>query len=119
MSAITESDLLQKAKSILESEGVELEGESLTDSQLLKDFILPGLKSSKEVLSSIYAFKPRKRGDFIGKFKSKIQEKIVNTVVNVMEKQSMKQQKFNELVYQAIEKLITENETLREQLKNR
>lgn len=106
-------ELLDKVNSLLKEEGIDNSVNDIDNSTLLKEYLLPGLKSSKDVLGSLYSFKSRERGGFIGKVKTKVQGLIINTVINVIEKQSMKQQKFNELTYKAIEALIKENEELR------
>lgn len=112
------SNLISKAEEILENEDPNFNKNDLTPEQMLKDFILPGLKNSKDTLASIYDFKSRDRSGFLGGLKTAFQNKIINTVINVIEKPSMKQQKFNELTYKAIEALIAENEELKRRLKS-
>ena len=107
-------ELLKNAEEILKNEGVDLSQK--TDSETLKEYILPAMESSKDILSSVYAFNSRSREGFLGKIKTKIQQKIIFTVINVIEKQSMRQQKFNELTFRAVEKLIAENETLKKEI---
>ena len=51
------------------------------------------------------------------KLKSWLQNKIIFTTVNVIEKPSQKQQKFNELVYKALEILIKENNEFKREKK--
>ncbi len=109
-------EILKRTKELLAEEGIDLENKEITSEEMLREFILPGIKNSKDVLSSIYTFKSRKRGGALGNFKTKLQNKIINTVINVIEKQGMKQQKFNELTYRAIEKLIEENNYLRNEI---
>ncbi len=109
--------LLKNAKNVLEQEGTEVNDLNKSPEEVLKEFILPGLKNSKDTLGSIYTFQTRQRQGFLGKLKTLIQDKLVNTTINVVEKQSMKQQKFNELTFRAIEKLIEENKELREKIK--
>lgn len=109
-------DLLQKAEDYLANEGVDVSGKS--NSETLKEYILPAMESSKDVLSAIYAFQSRGRAGFLGKIKTFVQRKIIFTVINVIEKQSMRQQKFNELTYRAVEKLIAENESLKKELED-
>lgn len=109
-------ELIERAEKVLESEGTVLEKKS--DAETLSEYILPAMSASKDILSTIYAFASRKREGFLGKIKTKVQQKIVLTVVNVIEKQSMRQQKFNELTYKAIEKLTAENQSLRLELES-
>lgn len=112
-------EMLNTTNHILSEEGVD-SNDTKNPTEALKNFILPGLNSSKDTLSSIY-YKSRSREGFVGKVKTKIQGVIINTVINVVERQSMKQQKFNGLVYKAVEALEKENEELRmkiEELRN-
>ncbi len=104
-------EMLNTTNQILSEEGVDSKDMN-NPNEALKSFILPGLNSSKDTLSSIY-YKSRIRGGFVGKLKTKIQSIIINTVINVVERQSMKQQKFNGLVYKAVETLEKENKELR------
>lgn len=109
-----EQELLNKSKELLEMEGVNFDETNKSTAEMLEEFVLPGLKASKDTLQSIYAMQVRERGGFMGKMKSMIQRKLVNTTINVIEKQAMRQQKFNELTFRAIELLIKENKELRE-----
>ena len=111
-------EILEKVDEILKEEG-SFNSETKSNSEILEEFILPSLEGSKDVLSSIYSFQVRERKGFIGKLKSMFQNKIVNTSINVIEKQSMKQQKFNELTFKAIGYLIEENKRLREEIKRK
>lgn len=101
-------ELIKKVDNILEKEGRVNDNLPEDPMELLEKFILPGLKNSKDTLKSVYSFKSRERAGFFGKIKAKIQNKIINTVINVIERQSSQQQKFNDLVYKAIETLAME-----------
>lgn len=111
--SINSQKLVSKAKKILDTEGETLP--MLESSDELQEFVLPGMKNSKDTMASIY-FKSRDRKGLVGKIKTKIQTMIINTVINVIEKQSMKQQKFNTLTYKAIETLVEENTKLKEEI---
>jgi len=113
---MTPEELMQNAKTVLENEGELSSADNLSTDQVLKEFILPGLKNSKDTLSSIYTFKSRNREGFFGRFKTFLQSKIIYTVINVIERPSMKQQKYNVLLYKAIENLVKENEELKAEL---
>ena len=115
--SLNDKEVLKKVRKVLEDEGYEFEDKNKSEQEILEEFILPGLKNSKGVLESLYSFQTRKREGLIGRIKSLIQNKIIGTVVNVIEKQSMKQQKFNELTYRAVERLVEENKKLKEKLK--
>ncbi|MEP7103787.1 MAG: hypothetical protein ABI721_03700 [Candidatus Dojkabacteria bacterium] len=110
--ALTEEQILKKTRELLLEEGIDLDRTDKTASEMLEEFILPGLKGSKDTLESIYYMQAKDRGGFLGKIKSIVQRKLINTTINVIEKQSMRQQKFNELTYKAIELLIEENKNL-------
>ncbi|BCX13545.1 MAG: hypothetical protein KatS3mg085_077 [Candidatus Dojkabacteria bacterium] len=107
-----DSEMLRsKAKSILKKEGKLKE----SNENFLKNFILPGLEASKNILETIY-FKPPKRFGLMGKIKTFVQEKIIFTTINVIEKPSMRQQKFNNLTFKAIEEITKEIENLKSDL---
>jgi hypothetical protein len=108
--------LLKNAQNILKKEGATVT--EVDNETTLKTYILPAMQSSKDILSTIYGFNSRNREGFLGKIKTKIQQKIIFTVINVIEKQSMRQQKFNELTYKAIEKLVEENENLKKEIES-
>lgn len=112
--AYNSEQILNTTNQILSEEGVD-SSDIKNPTEALKNFILPGLNSSKDTLSSIY-YKSRTREGIVGKMKTKIQGVIINTVINVVERQSMKQQKFNGLVYKAVEALEKENEELRSEI---
>jgi hypothetical protein len=112
----TEKEILEKVKTMLKEEGINLDDSTKSSGEMLEDFILPGLKSSKDTLQAIYAMQVRDRGGLLGKIKSLFQRKLVNNTINVIEKQSMRQQKFNELSFRAIELLIKENKELKQRL---
>ena len=107
--------IVKSAEEALKQEGKIFQESENGSADLLAKFILPGLVNSKDTLGDIY-FKVRSRGGFVGKIKSKIQSVIVSTTINVVEKQSMKQQKFNSLTTKAIEALVQENEELKKRL---
>lgn len=109
-----EDKLLKDVKEILKGEGVE--EKVMTRDEVYKEFLLPGLNNSKNILEPLYSFKVNSKSGIIGKLKMAVQSKIVNTCINVLERQSIKQQKFNELTFRSIEKLIEENRELRKKI---
>lgn len=111
-------ELMVKVNQYLENEG-SVSKQELSSTEVLDEFILPGLKASKDVLSTVYSFQVRNRTGFVGKAKNLLQTKIVNTIINVLEKTSMRQQKFNELTYRAIEALVAENQELKKKLSSK
>jgi hypothetical protein len=107
-------ELLERAENYLKD--INKFSEKKDNHATLTEYILPAMEASKDTISSIYGFTTRKREGFFGKIKSLIQNKIVFTVINVIEKQSTKQQKFNELTFRAVENLIQENSELKSQI---
>jgi hypothetical protein len=110
-------NILENVKKILIEEGANINEKNDDPEYLLSEFVLPGLSNSKDILSALYSFQTRERSGFLGKMKSLVQRKLVNIMIGTMEKQSMKQQKFNDLTVKAIEILIEENRSLKERLK--
>lgn len=104
---INKQEILQKIGEIIEEEGLSSNNDLCTE-ELFKEFILPSLEQSKQTLSSLYKFEVKNYGGIFGKIKYKIITKIKNIVINVVERESMRQQKFNELVYQSMLLLVDE-----------
>jgi len=112
MKTPTKEEILEKVNKFLKEEGLDNWGDK-TPEKLLEEFILPGLQNSKNTLASLYQYSPTDKAGFVGNLKNKILHKVKNITLNVMERQSMRQQKFNELAYQAILQLVEENKKLR------
>jgi hypothetical protein len=108
----TSDELLKKVDEFLESEGT-VSDSNMTTAELLEEYILPAMKQSKSTLGSIYDYQPRNKSGFIGNLRNKAINKIKNVVVSTMEKPMIKQQKYNELLFKAVEALIEENKKLR------
>ena len=98
----TEKEILSNINKLIEEEGFT----SKTNDdpiEKLEKFILPGLLNSKSTLSSIYNWEPStNKYGILGKLKVFILRRLKNIIVNVFERNAMKQQKFNDLVYEAI-----------------
>ncbi len=113
-----EQTLLKNANNILSmEEGINSEVE-VSGKSKLTDFVLPGMLSSKNTLGSLYKFEPASKRGVVGKIKQKILTKMKNIVLNVVERESMKQQKFNELTYNAIDLLNSRINELDEKIKS-
>ncbi|MCA9381177.1 hypothetical protein KC678_02840 [Candidatus Dojkabacteria bacterium] len=104
---INKEEVLKRIGELIEDEGISTKS-NLSTEELFKEFILPSLDQSKQTLSSLYKFEVKNYSGIFGKLKSKIINKIKNIVINVVERESMRQQKFNELVYQSLLLLIDE-----------
>lgn len=109
--------LLEKAKEFGKQNGL-VEGSDPSMNDKLRSSILPALAASRSVQDSLYSWKPRQGGSFTRRLKSSLLSKIKMVVVNVLERFVNKQQKYNELTYQAIVELASENAKLREQISN-
>ncbi|MDQ6984750.1 MAG: hypothetical protein Q9M91_08030 [Candidatus Dojkabacteria bacterium] len=112
---MSDNGLLERVNKVLEDEGTSVAAKK-TNSEILSELIIPALENSKDTLSSLYSYEPPKRAGLISKAKRLFLTRIRNITFNIVEKQSMRQQKFNELTFKAIEALQKENEELREQL---
>jgi hypothetical protein len=106
--------ILQKVNKVLEEDGMQVP--ELTPEQKLHEYILPGMQSAKATLASLYSYKPKQYSGILGSIKYKILNKLKHVVLNVVERESMRQQKFNELTTKAIEALLEENKMLKEKL---
>ncbi len=109
-------EMLETISMILEEEGNPINQKNLAGVELIESYILPGLENSKNTLSSLYKFQPASKKGFLGKIKYAILIRLRNIVFNVVEKQSMRQQKFNELTFKAIQELVRENKELKTKL---
>lgn len=98
-----EEKFLDKTAKLLELQGETIDNKPQSEEEMLISYIIPGLENSKEILSGIYSQKTRSRKGFLGRIKSFLHQKLINIVINVIERPMVKQQKFNELTYKAIE----------------
>lgn len=102
-----EKTILGKVEKYLEQKDPFFKKESLSEEEFLAQYLLPSLENSKDILDGLYSSNNvKERRGLFGKIKTKIERKIVNIVINVIERQSAKQQKFNELTFRAIELLV-------------
>lgn len=106
--------LLKNVDSILEAEGVQLD--DLSTQEKLQEFVFPGIENAKSTLSSLHKYKPQTGKSIPQKIKSYILMKIRNIVVNTVEAESMRQQKYNDMVYQALLLMHEENQVLRSKI---
>lgn len=99
-------ELIAKSEYMLEQEG--LNATTIQDPLLkLEAYIIPGLENSKNILGSLYLWEPSQKNGLIGKLKNSILVRIRNIVLNVLERQVMRQQKFNDLMFESV-KAISE-----------
>lgn len=98
---IDSKDILQKVGAILEDEKQDIQ-KQLQGYEKLDQYIIPALEKNKNTLASLYQFAPKTRQGIVGKIKGKILQKLHNVVINAVERESMRQQKYNDLLYQAI-----------------
>lgn len=110
---VSSQNLLKNVDKILEEEGNLREIKPKSPIEILEELIMPAMEISKDTLSSLYSYEPPTKVGIIGKLKNKVLFRLRNIIFNVVEKQSMRQQKHNELVYKAIQQLIEENKSLK------
>lgn len=94
---------LAKTAKLLELQGETIDNKPQSEEEMLISYILPGMENSKEILSGIYSQKTRSRKGILGRIKGFLHQKLINIVINVIERPMLKQQKFNDLTYKAIE----------------
>ena len=110
----TSDQILESTNQFLDSLGLLEEGDSDQD-KLTK--LLEVLAKSRNTQSAFYGWEPPHGGGFLRKIKNKIQLVIKNIILNTLEKYVMRQQKYNEVVYQTMMELVEENKRLREAAK--
>lgn len=114
----SKDELLTKLKTYLQNElGID-ESSKPSDSELLRNYIIPALESSKSTLESLVVRSGRKRPGFLGKIKDKIENIVKNIALGLIEKTESKQNKFNEMIYRAVIILSEENITLKKELED-
>jgi hypothetical protein len=116
---VEKENLLKKVNEILENEGELIENNSKNSLDAIEENIIPAMANAKNTLASLYKYAPKDKKGLIGKLKNGILGRLKNITLNVVERQSMQQQKFNELTYNAIELLLKENKELREKLEDK
>lgn len=98
---MTSEEIIKKIEMMLEEEQRSIPKEISSEEKLTK-YILPALEKNKSTLANLYQYAPKTAQGIFGKLKAKILLKLRNVTINTVERESMRQQKFNELVYQAI-----------------
>ena len=110
---MTKERLLEKVNNVLKEEQVNFS--NIPNDEKLNSYIIPSLEQSKNTLSNLYKYEPIGKGVF-RKLKVMIFSKLKNIVINIVEKESTRQQKFNELAFQAICLIAEENKELKKKL---
>ncbi len=106
--------LLGDIRSELKAEGVKLNS-SQDQQELIDKYIIPALESSKDIQRHLYTGFTSD-GNMLRRIKNKVIQKIANVTRNTVEKSFMKQQKFNDNVFQLLGYLLNENKKLKEEL---
>jgi len=84
---------------------------------ILEEDVLPVLKVNKNILENLYSWDYKKTNKGLAiKIKNYFKKIIKNIVINIIERVEIKQAKFNEITYNAIEILIKENRDLKKQI---
>lgn len=107
--------LLKNVKYVLENEGTQTQKE-MTSLEKLYKYLIPAMQNSKDTLEVLYDYKPREKSGIVGRLKNKILNKLKNVTLSTIEKQAIRQQKYNDLVFQAIENLSKEIEAIKTQI---
>lgn len=110
MATPSASELLANVQSVLQSEGSVAES---SNKDKLRELILPALESTRNTHSALYGYEPPHASGFVRKLKNFVLSKFRNVTINVLEQQVMKQQKFNELTYQALLEMSQELDRLK------
>ncbi|MCA9379142.1 hypothetical protein KC640_01825 [Candidatus Dojkabacteria bacterium] len=116
MTTPSSEEILAKTRELLKNEGYDLEDNSTGDK--LDKLIIPALAASRNVQGALYSYEPAYGSSIVRKLKNFVLGKLRNITVAVVEKAIMRQQKVNELTYQAILELQKENAQLRKQLES-
>jgi hypothetical protein len=109
-------EILAKATDFLQTQGVDNEGQPSTPEEKMAQ-IMEALTKARNTQSALYSWEPPSGGGLARKVKNTIQLKLKNIILNALEKYVARQQKFNEIAYQAIVALHEENLHLTEKLK--
>lgn len=105
----TSGQLLDHVNQVLETEGILTGNNSdMTAIEKIEKLILPALENSKNIQSSLYAYQPTPGKGFMRKVKNTILSKVRNITIAVLERTIMRQQKVNELTFQALTELVKE-----------
>ena len=107
MAAPSSTEILNKTRVVLESEGVKIDRNKDTDA--LGNQILPAMASMRDIQTPLYSWEPIGRGGV----KRGILVRMRNIIVNVLERTIMRQQKYNELTYQAILELQSQLDAIK------
>jgi hypothetical protein len=107
MAAPSSNEILSKTRVILESEGIKIDRDKDTD--VLSNQILPAMASMRDIQTPLYSWEPIGRGGA----KRNLLVKMRNIIVNVLERTIMRQQKYNELTYQAILELQSQLDAIK------
>ena len=107
-------EILDNVDELLADEGMAVD--SGDKGSRLETHILPVLEKSRDIQSYLYSYEPPHAKGSVRNLKNTFLSKMRNIIINVMERVTMRQQKFNELTYQALVELQKENQELREQV---
>ena len=102
--------ILQNTRDILKTEGVQ---QSVNSGDTLASQVLPAMASTRDIQSAFYSFAPPKVKSPISAGKNAVLRRMKNIVINIMERTVMRQQKYNELTYQAILELKAQIDELK------
>jgi hypothetical protein len=108
-------EVIERTREFLRSQGLLNTPEEETR-KLEKVMVILG--KARNTQSSFYDWEPSHGGGITRKIKNKLQMKLKNIILNTLEKYVMRQQKYNEVVFQGVTELYKQNLELKEQLKS-
>lgn len=108
------AQILQNADDLLTAEGYENAADGSRDK--LRDLVIPALTSAKDIQTSFYSWQPTQGNALIRVGKSLVLGRLKNIIINVLDKMVTRQQKYNELMFQAVQELAKENAELKAKL---
>lgn len=100
---------MQNVEEVLKNEGLDTDHNSnMSPVEKLEKLIIPAFENSRNIQSSLYAYQPTPGSGFVRKVKNTILSKVRNITIAVLERTIMRQQKVNELTYQALLEIVKE-----------
>jgi hypothetical protein len=108
------AELRSRAEQVLADQAYSSLTPANTDK--LSAYILPAMQHSKNIQSGLYSWEPPVGGGRWRQIKNWILLKCKSVVVNILERSFVRQQKYNELNYQALEILQQRIQHLESQL---
>lgn len=110
---LQQDELVEKLDKYLDDSGV-FTPDQAGESDLYEQ-ALPAMEATKSILQDVYAYQPP-TGGWWRQIKNKIIGLIRNITISTVELVVIKQNKYNEINYRLISKLIEDNQKLRQEI---